>query len=140
MMSGFSGAEAEARRQIPIVPKASVPITTSPRRRSSPLCRAGAISLSFRKIRRRLWTRSHKQGAILWRYRFGRGSGIGGVWGAAVDEQQAYFSAADYLTPDPVESTAFGSITASASGTRRRARHCAEAARDAARHNRQHSL
>ena len=42
-----------------------------------------------------------KQGAILWQYRFGRGSGIGGVWGAAVDEQQAYFSAADYLTPAP---------------------------------------
>ena len=42
-----------------------------------------------------------KQGAILWQYRFGRGSGIGGVWGAAVDQQQAYFSAADYLTPAP---------------------------------------
>jgi polyvinyl alcohol dehydrogenase (cytochrome) len=42
-----------------------------------------------------------KQGAIVWQYRFGRGSGIGGVWGAAVDQQQAYFSAADYLTPTP---------------------------------------
>jgi polyvinyl alcohol dehydrogenase (cytochrome) len=42
-----------------------------------------------------------KEGAIVWQYRFGRGSGIGGVWGAAVDPQQAYFSAADYLTPAP---------------------------------------
>ncbi len=42
-----------------------------------------------------------KQGAVVWQYRFGLGSGIGGVWGAAVDPRQAYFSAADYLTPAP---------------------------------------
>ncbi len=42
-----------------------------------------------------------KEGAVVWQYRFGRGSGIGGVWGAAADQQQAYFSAADYLTPAP---------------------------------------
>jgi polyvinyl alcohol dehydrogenase (cytochrome) len=42
-----------------------------------------------------------KEGEIVWQYRFGRGSGIGGVWGAAVDQQQAYFAAADYNTPAP---------------------------------------
>jgi polyvinyl alcohol dehydrogenase (cytochrome) len=42
-----------------------------------------------------------KEGQIVWQYRFGRGSPIGGVWGAAVDPQQAYFSAADYNTPAP---------------------------------------
>lgn len=42
-----------------------------------------------------------KEGEIVWQYRFGRGSPIGGVWGAAADQQQAYFSAADYNTPAP---------------------------------------
>ncbi len=42
-----------------------------------------------------------KEGTVVWQYRFGRGSAIGGVWGAAADPQQAYFSAADYLTPAP---------------------------------------
>jgi polyvinyl alcohol dehydrogenase (cytochrome) len=42
-----------------------------------------------------------KEGEILWQYRFGRGSAIGGVWGAAVDQDQAYFAAADYNTPAP---------------------------------------
>jgi polyvinyl alcohol dehydrogenase (cytochrome) len=42
-----------------------------------------------------------KEGEIIWQYRFGPGSPIGGVWGAAVDQQQAYFSAADYNTPAP---------------------------------------
>src|SRR5438132_7619433 len=40
-------------------------------------------------------------GVIVWQYSFGRGSAIGGVWGAAVDQQQAYFAAADYNTPAP---------------------------------------
>jgi len=42
-----------------------------------------------------------KEGEIIWQYRFGRGSPIGGVWGGAVDQQQAYFAAADYNTPSP---------------------------------------
>jgi len=42
-----------------------------------------------------------KEGTIIWQYRFGRGSAIGGVWRAAADPQQAYFSAADYNTPAP---------------------------------------
>lgn len=42
-----------------------------------------------------------KEGAVVWQYRFGRGSAIGGVWGAAADATHAYFSNADYLTPQP---------------------------------------
>ena len=42
-----------------------------------------------------------KNGARVWEYRFGRGSGIGGVWGAAVDNEQAYFAVADQRTPSP---------------------------------------
>jgi polyvinyl alcohol dehydrogenase (cytochrome) len=42
-----------------------------------------------------------KEGEIIWQYRFGRGSAIGGVWGGAVDSRQAYFAAADYNTAAP---------------------------------------
>jgi polyvinyl alcohol dehydrogenase (cytochrome) len=42
-----------------------------------------------------------KEGEIVWQYRFGTGSPIGGVWGATTDQQHAYFSAADYNTPAP---------------------------------------
>jgi polyvinyl alcohol dehydrogenase (cytochrome) len=42
-----------------------------------------------------------KEGALVWKYQAGRGSGIGGVWGAAVDAQRAYFAVADQLTPAP---------------------------------------
>jgi polyvinyl alcohol dehydrogenase (cytochrome) len=42
-----------------------------------------------------------KEGEMVWQYRFGKGSAIGGVWGAAVDQQQAYFAAADYMTQAP---------------------------------------
>jgi polyvinyl alcohol dehydrogenase (cytochrome) len=42
-----------------------------------------------------------KNGARIWEYRFGRGSGIGGVWGAAVDNEQAYFPVADQRTAAP---------------------------------------
>jgi polyvinyl alcohol dehydrogenase (cytochrome) len=42
-----------------------------------------------------------KNGARVWEYRFGRGSGIGGVWGTAVDSEQAYFAVADQRTPAP---------------------------------------
>jgi polyvinyl alcohol dehydrogenase (cytochrome) len=42
-----------------------------------------------------------KEGAVIWQYRHGRGSGIGGVWGAAADRQQVYIGNADYLTPQP---------------------------------------
>jgi polyvinyl alcohol dehydrogenase (cytochrome) len=42
-----------------------------------------------------------KEGALVWKYQAGHGSGIGGVWGATVDAQQAYFAVADQLTPAP---------------------------------------
>jgi polyvinyl alcohol dehydrogenase (cytochrome) len=42
-----------------------------------------------------------KEGAQVWEYRAGRGSGIGGVWGGSVDQQNAYFGVSDYLTPAP---------------------------------------
>ena len=42
-----------------------------------------------------------KQGAIVWQYRAGQGSGLGGVWGAAVDDRRVYVSVADMLTKAP---------------------------------------
>ncbi len=42
-----------------------------------------------------------KSGEIVWTYRFGQGSGMGGQWGGAIDGEQAYFGVADLLTPDP---------------------------------------
>ena len=42
-----------------------------------------------------------KQGELLWQYRWGKGSGAGGVWGAAVDRQHAYFAVADQFSPQP---------------------------------------
>ena len=42
-----------------------------------------------------------KGGDLLWTYQAGKGSGIGGVWGATVDGQQAYFAVADQRTPAP---------------------------------------
>jgi polyvinyl alcohol dehydrogenase (cytochrome) len=40
-------------------------------------------------------------GNIVWQYRFGEGSGLGGQWGGTSDGQQAYFGTADLLTPTP---------------------------------------
>ena len=42
-----------------------------------------------------------KEGAIVWERRIGQGSGLGGQWGGAVDERQAYFGVADLLTQNP---------------------------------------
>jgi polyvinyl alcohol dehydrogenase (cytochrome) len=42
-----------------------------------------------------------RRGREIWEYRWGRGSPVGGVWGAAVDGTQAYFAVADQLTPAP---------------------------------------
>jgi polyvinyl alcohol dehydrogenase (cytochrome) len=42
-----------------------------------------------------------KEGEIAWQYRIGQGSGLGGQWGGAVDEQQAYFGVSDLLSPKP---------------------------------------
>jgi polyvinyl alcohol dehydrogenase (cytochrome) len=42
-----------------------------------------------------------REGAVVWRYRIGQGSALGGQWGGAVDEQNAYFGVSDLLTPNP---------------------------------------
>jgi|GEM_PF-385612 len=42
-----------------------------------------------------------REGAIVWEYRWGRGSGIGGVWGSASDGELVYFAVADQRTPAP---------------------------------------
>jgi polyvinyl alcohol dehydrogenase (cytochrome) len=42
-----------------------------------------------------------KEGAIVWERRIGQGSGLGGQWGGAVDERQAYFGVADLLSQTP---------------------------------------
>jgi polyvinyl alcohol dehydrogenase (cytochrome) len=42
-----------------------------------------------------------REGAVVWEYRIGQGSGLGGQWGAATDGQNAYFGVADFLTQNP---------------------------------------
>jgi polyvinyl alcohol dehydrogenase (cytochrome) len=42
-----------------------------------------------------------RRGREIWEYRWGRGSPVGGVWGATVDDRHAYFAVADQLTPAP---------------------------------------
>jgi len=43
-----------------------------------------------------------KQGAILWQYRAGKGSALGGIeFGSAVDNENAYFAVSDTLVADP---------------------------------------
>jgi polyvinyl alcohol dehydrogenase (cytochrome) len=42
------------------------------------------------------------RGALLWQYRAGRGSVLGGIeWGAAVDGDRAYFAVSDITLPEP---------------------------------------
>ena len=43
-----------------------------------------------------------RSGEVLWQYRAGRGGTLGGIeWGAAVDEERAYFAVSDITTPQP---------------------------------------
>ena len=43
-----------------------------------------------------------KSGEILWQYRAGQGSALGGIeWGAATDGEHAYFAVSDILTKQP---------------------------------------
>ncbi|MBV8847657.1 MAG: PQQ-binding-like beta-propeller repeat protein [Bryobacterales bacterium] len=42
-----------------------------------------------------------KQGTVVWQYRYGRGSGLGGQWGAAADGGNAYIGTGDALSPQP---------------------------------------
>jgi polyvinyl alcohol dehydrogenase (cytochrome) len=40
-------------------------------------------------------------GKLVWQYRFGQGSGFGGVWGAAADNQNVYFGVSDGQSQNP---------------------------------------
>jgi polyvinyl alcohol dehydrogenase (cytochrome) len=42
-----------------------------------------------------------RNGALLWQYRIGQGSGRGGQWGGAVDDRRAYFGVADFGSKTP---------------------------------------
>ena len=42
-----------------------------------------------------------KDGALVWQYRIGEGSGFGGQWGTAVDKDQAYFGVGDFFGKTP---------------------------------------
>ena len=42
-----------------------------------------------------------KQGALVWTYRFGQGSGFGGSWGASADGKNVYFGVGDAQSPTP---------------------------------------
>jgi polyvinyl alcohol dehydrogenase (cytochrome) len=42
-----------------------------------------------------------RQGEVVWQYRYGRGSGMGGQWGAAADGVNAYIGTGDGLSPNP---------------------------------------
>jgi len=43
-----------------------------------------------------------RNGEVLWQYRAGQGGTLGGIeWGAAVDEERAYFAVSDITTPQP---------------------------------------
>jgi polyvinyl alcohol dehydrogenase (cytochrome) len=42
-----------------------------------------------------------RRGKVIWDYRWGKGSPVGGVWGATTDGALAYFAVADQLTPAP---------------------------------------
>ncbi|HEY8522093.1 MAG TPA: PQQ-binding-like beta-propeller repeat protein [Gammaproteobacteria bacterium] len=42
-----------------------------------------------------------RDGALVWEYRWGAGSPVGGVWGATADGERAYFAVADQFTSSP---------------------------------------
>jgi polyvinyl alcohol dehydrogenase (cytochrome) len=41
------------------------------------------------------------EGEVVWKYRIGQGSGLGGQWGGAVDRENAYFGVSDLLSQNP---------------------------------------
>ena len=42
-----------------------------------------------------------KGGEVVWQYRYGQGSGLGGQWGAAADGVNAYIGTGDAFSPNP---------------------------------------
>lgn len=47
------------------------------------------------------WAVDPDKGTLVWQYRFGQGSGLGGVWGASSDGTNVYFGVGDGQTPNP---------------------------------------
>jgi polyvinyl alcohol dehydrogenase (cytochrome) len=47
------------------------------------------------------WALDPDKGTLVWQYRFGAGSGLGGIWGAASDGTNVYFGVGDAQTPTP---------------------------------------
>ncbi len=47
-----------------------------------------------------------KNGEVVWQYRYGQGSGLGGQWGAAADGVNAYIGTGDAFSPKPGGMTA----------------------------------
>jgi polyvinyl alcohol dehydrogenase (cytochrome) len=41
------------------------------------------------------------EGKVVWQYRVGKGSGLGGMWGAAIADGRAFIGTADLLTETP---------------------------------------
>ena len=71
-----------------------------------------------------------KNGAVLWQYRAGKGSALGGLeFGSAVDAEQAYFAVSDMIGGSRAVCTRSSSRPASVRGSlRRRRRNAAPAA------------
>ncbi len=42
-----------------------------------------------------------QQGKVVWRYGVGKGSGLGGMWGSAIDGNRVFIGTADLLTETP---------------------------------------
>jgi polyvinyl alcohol dehydrogenase (cytochrome) len=42
-----------------------------------------------------------QNGKVLWQYRVGKGSGLGGMWGGAIEGERVYIGTADLLTETP---------------------------------------
>jgi polyvinyl alcohol dehydrogenase (cytochrome) len=59
------------------------------------------IIIAFQKSGMAYGLDPDRDGEIVWQYRTSGGSGLGGQWGAAVDERLAYFSVNGTLSPSP---------------------------------------
>jgi polyvinyl alcohol dehydrogenase (cytochrome) len=73
----------------PECPATLGPISTSPRRPHSPGERARSDRAAA-ESGHRLGARSDNEGNVVWQFRIGQGSGLGGQWGAATDGQNMY--------------------------------------------------
>jgi polyvinyl alcohol dehydrogenase (cytochrome) len=72
-------------------------------------------------------------GAMVWQYRFGEGSALGGQWGGTVDGRQAYFGNGSYRSEKPGGVRAVRAAPGSRRGAWMRRRCCARGSRGATR-------